>query len=166
MIFCKWICLTYWMTAFNPSPPHTTTDTMHTQYSLNYQVMYFDTDAGGVVHNLAYLRWVEECRTKMATALGMNYAEMAREGRHLVLVSHEVHYHSPAFLADHMVLNCCLETVEKSSIWVKTEVRRAENDKLCVSVRQRLALVQMPQGRPCRIPAEWAALAAPPDATD
>ena len=39
--------------------------------------------------------------------------------------------------------------------------KRAENDKLCVSVVQRLALVQMPQGRPCRMPAEWVALAAP-----
>ena len=139
---------------------------MNAQYTLNYQVMYYDTDAGGVVHNLAYLRWVEEARTKMATALGMDYGAMAKEGRHLVLVSHEVQYHSPAFLADAIYVNTCLEKVEKSSMYVKTEIRRAENNKLCVSVRQRLALVQMPQGRPCRMPAEWMALAAPQDMFD
>ena len=98
---------------------------MTPQFVLPYQVMYYDTDCGGVVHNLAYLRWVEECRTKMSTAIGM-------------------------------------ESVEKSSIYFRFEVRRAENDKLCVTVRQRLAVVQMPQGRPCRIPAEWQALATPP----
>ena len=104
---------------------------MNSQYTLNYRVMSYDTDA------------------------------MAKEGRHLVLVSHEVHYHSPAFLADTVLVNTCLEKVEKSSMYVKTEIRRAENDKLCVSVRQRIALVQMTQGRPCRMPAEWMSLAAP-----
>ena len=136
---------------------------MNPQYTLNYRVMYYDTDAGGVVHNLAYLRWVEEARTKMAIVLGMDYGAMAKEGRHLVLVSHEVHYHSPAFLADEILVHTCIDKMEKSSMYVKTEVRRAEDDKLCVSVRQRIALVQMPKGRPCRMPAEWMSLEAPKD---
>lgn len=136
---------------------------MTAQFTLPYQVMYYDTDCGGVVHNLAYLRWVEECRTKLASHLGIDYATMAREGRHTVLVRHEVDYHSPAFLADDIHVLGCIEKVEKSSLWFRFEIRRAENNKLCVSVRQRLALVQMPQGRPCRIPAEWADKAAPAD---
>ena len=118
--------------------------------------MYYDTDCGGVVHNLAYLRWVEEARTKMASKLGIEWDRLAKEqGQHTVLVSHEVHYHSPAFLADEMLVRGCVERVEKSSIFFLFEIRRAENDKLCVTVRQRLALVQMPQGRPCRIPTSW-----------
>ena len=136
---------------------------MNPQYTLNYRVMYYDTDAGGVVHNLAYLRWVEEARTKMAIVLGMDYGAMAKEGRHLVLVNHEVHYHSPAFLADEILVHTCIDKMEKSSMYVKTEVRRAEDNKLCVSVRQRIALVQMPKGRPCRMPAEWMSLEAPKD---
>ena len=136
---------------------------MNPQYTLNYRVMYYDTDAGGVVHNLAYLRWVEEARTKMAIVLGMDYGAMAKEGRHLVLVNHEVHYHSPAFLADEILVHTCIDKMEKSSMYVKTEVRRAEDNKLCVSVRQRIALVQMPKGRPCRMPTEWMSLEAPKD---
>ena len=132
---------------------------MVVQYTLPYQVMYYDTDCGGVVHNLAYMRWVEEARSKMAPYMGIDWAHRAKEeNQHFVLVSHEVHYHSPAFLSDDIRINGCIEKVEKSSIYFLFEVRRAENDKLCVTVRQRLALVQMPQGRPCRIPAEWAAL--------
>lgn len=135
---------------------------MHVQFTLPYQVMYYDTDCGGVVHNLAYLRWVEECRTKMASALGIDYAVLAREGRHTVLVRHEVDYHAPAFLADHICVNGCIERMSGSSMWFRFEVRRAEDNKLCVTVVQRLALVQMPQGRPCRMPAEWKAAVAPP----
>lgn len=135
---------------------------MISQFTLDYQVMYYDTDCGGVVHNLAYLRWVEECRTKMCAQLGIDYAAMAKEGRHAVLVHHEVDYHAPAFLADQMLVYGCLEKVEKSSIWVRFEIHRRENGKLCVGVRQRLALVQMPQGRPCRIPSEWSSYVAAP----
>ena len=53
------------------------------QYILNYDVMYYDTDCGGVVHNLAYLRWVEECRTKMAPELGIDFLGLIKENRHL-----------------------------------------------------------------------------------
>ncbi len=129
---------------------------MKALFVLPYQVMYYDTDCGGVVHNLAYLRWVEECRTKMSTSIGIDWARLAKEeNKHCVLVSHEVHYHSPAFVADKIRVLGNVERVEKSSIYFTFEVRREEDDKLCVTVRQRLALVQAPQGRPCRIPQEW-----------
>ncbi len=131
----------------------------HPQFTLDYLVMYYDTDCGGVVHNLAYLRWVEECRSKMALALGIDFIAMAREDRHIVLVRHEVDYHYPARMGDAIKVQGRVERVEKSSLWFHIEVRRAEDDRLCVTVHQRLALVQMPQGRPCRVPAEWAALA-------
>ena len=35
------------------------------------QVMFFDTDCGGVVHNIAYLRFVEIARTLLAEELGL-----------------------------------------------------------------------------------------------
>ena len=40
------------------------------QAEREFTVYFFDTDAGGVVHNLAYLRWVEAVRTDLAEKLG------------------------------------------------------------------------------------------------
>lgn len=40
------------------------------------EVMFYDTDCGGVVHNLAYLRMIEACRTKLGAKLGMDYKTM------------------------------------------------------------------------------------------
>lgn len=128
---------------------------MEPQFVLDYQVMYYDTDCGGVAHNLAYLRWVEEARTKMGDAMDIPYAELAKQNCHLVLVRHEVDYHRPCFMADKMHIQCWLEKAEGASMYFRFEVRRAEDNTLCVTVRQRLGLVQMPQGRPKRIPAEW-----------
>ncbi len=60
-------------------------------YTTQEEVMFFDTDIGGVVHNLAYLRMVETCRTKLATEkLGMNLKDMADTGLYPVVVRTEV----------------------------------------------------------------------------
>lgn len=135
------------------------------QFTLDYSVMYYDTDCGGVVHNLAYLRWVEECRTKMAPTIGIDYVTLAKQDCHIVLVRHEVDYKTPAFMCDQMKVYGWVEKVEKSCFWCKFEIRRAEDDRLCVKVRQRLALVQMPKGRPVRIPEAWHAAVAPEEDT-
>jgi len=41
------------------------------------EVMFFDTDCGGVVHNIAYLRMIETARTKLAGRMGMGSRDMA-----------------------------------------------------------------------------------------
>lgn len=130
-------------------------------FSTSNQVMFYDTDCGGVVHNLAYLRWVEECRTKLATAVDIDYAAMANDGLFTVIVRHEVDYHFPAVLGDEVRCEGYIESVEKSSLWFHFEVLRATDGKKLITVRQRLALVKMPLGRPCRIPTDWQAKAAP-----
>jgi len=50
------------------------------------QIMFYDTDCAGVVHNMAYLRFIEEARTKLAEQLGMPLSQMLDEGRYPVVV--------------------------------------------------------------------------------
>ncbi len=118
--------------------------------------MYFDTDCGGVVHNIAYMRWVEECRTKMAISIGIDFMRLAEEEKTFtVVVRHEVDYHHPAVMMDEVITSGYLESAEGSSLWFRFQIHRVKDNKKLVSVRQRLALVRMPQGRPARIPEEW-----------
>src|SRR5437667_9547475 len=46
------------------------------------QVMFFDTDCGGVVSNIAYLRFIETARTLLAEELGLALAEIAKTQRY------------------------------------------------------------------------------------
>ncbi|NCW26858.1 MAG: acyl-CoA thioesterase [Verrucomicrobia bacterium] len=41
-----------------------------------FTVYFFDTDAGGVAHNLTYLRWIEAARTDLAERLGWGIGDM------------------------------------------------------------------------------------------
>ena len=59
------------------------------------EVMFYDTDVGGVVHNLAYLRMIEKCRTRLAGQLGFDLCEMARTQVYPVVVRTEIDYRRP-----------------------------------------------------------------------
>ena len=62
--------------------------------------MFFDTDCGGVVHNIAYLRFVEIARTLLAEELGMSLAQMMETQRYPVVVRTEIDYRRGARLGD------------------------------------------------------------------
>ena len=121
------------------------------------EVMFYDTDCGGVVHNLAYLRMIEACRTKLGAKLGMDYKTMSDLQQFAVVVRHEIDYVRPAVLGDTILTTGWLQSVERARFWCDFEMRRASNNDLLVRAHQQLALVRMPQGRPARIPAEWRA---------
>ncbi|HSJ04814.1 MAG: acyl-CoA thioesterase [Verrucomicrobium sp.] len=120
------------------------------------EVMFFDTDCGGVVHNIAYLRMIETARTRLAAKLGMKLKDMSQTQIFPVVVRTEIDYRKPAVLADELVIYGRLDSVERVRFWCAFEVRRAVDNVLLITCRQSLALVQMPQGRPLRLPEEWA----------
>lgn len=117
--------------------------------------MFFDTDCGGVVHNIAYLRMIETARTRLAALMGMKLREMAQTQMFPVVVRTEIDYKKPARLGDEIIIQGRLESVERVRFWCAFEVRRAEDDALLITCRQSLALVQMPDGRPARLPDDW-----------
>lgn len=120
------------------------------------EVMFFDTDCGGVVHNIAYLRMIETCRTRLAALLGMSLREMAQSKLFPVVVRTEIDYRRPAVLGDELVIHGRLECLERARFWCAFEMKRAADNALLITCRQQLALVQMPEGRPTRLPADWA----------
>lgn len=119
------------------------------------EVMFFDTDCGGVVHNIAYLRMIETNRTRLAAQLGMKLREMAQSQLFPVVVRTEIDYRKPAKLGDVIILHGRLESLERVRFWCAFELRRAEDNALLITCRQSLALVQMPEGRPARLPEDW-----------
>jgi YbgC/YbaW family acyl-CoA thioester hydrolase len=119
------------------------------------QVMFFDTDCAAVVHNIAYLRFIEIARTLLAEQLGMPLATMAETSLFPVVVRTEIDYKRPARLADKLHIDGRLETVERTRFWCAFEITRPSDGALIVRSRQMLAMIQMPAGKPVRLPPAW-----------
>jgi YbgC/YbaW family acyl-CoA thioester hydrolase len=119
------------------------------------EVMFFDTDCGGVVHNIAYLRMIETCRTRLAAVMGMDLRTMAENRVFPVVTRTEADYRRPAKLGDWITIRGRLDELGKARFWCAFEMIREADGALLVTARQSLALVAMPEGKPQRLPAEW-----------
>jgi len=119
--------------------------------------MFFDTDCGGVVHNIAYLRMIETCRTRLAALMGMDLRAMSETQVFAVVTRTEIDYRRPAKLGDWLVIRGRLEEISRARFWCGFEILRESDQVTLVTSRQALALVQMPDGRPIRLPKEWSA---------
>lgn len=126
----------------------------HIEIATEDEVMFYDTDVGGVVHNLAYLRMIEFCRTKLAEQIGFNLREMAETQVYPVVVRTEIDYRRPGRLGEVLVTRGRLEEWGKARFWCAFELRRSEDQTVLVTCRQQLAVVRMPAGKPLRLPAE------------
>ena len=119
------------------------------------QVMFFDTDCGGVVSNIAYLRFIEIARTLLAEDLGLALTEMAGNQRYPVVVRTEIDYRRPAKLGDRLVIEGWLSRVERVRFWCGFQITRPADHLVIAQCRQMLALIEMPEGKLLRLPEHW-----------
>jgi len=117
--------------------------------------MFFDTDCGGVVSNIAYLRLVEIARTHLAEELGLALVEMAQNQRYPVVVRTEIDYRRAAKLGDRLVIEGWLDRVERARFWCAFRITRPKDGTLIAECRQMLALIEMPNGKLLRLPEHW-----------
>jgi YbgC/YbaW family acyl-CoA thioester hydrolase len=119
------------------------------------QVMFFDTDCAAVVHNIAYLRFIEVARTLLAEQLGLGLAQMAENQKYPVVVRTEIDYRRAAKLGDRLVVEGWLDRLERVRFWCAFRVIRPADETLIAECRQMLAIIQMPEGKLLRVPDDW-----------
>lgn len=119
------------------------------------QVYYFDTDAGGVVHNVAYLRLIEVARTELAAHLGWNLQTMATSGLVPVVTQTVIDYLKPARLADQLEIHSRLTGLERLRFHLEFEIFRPADGAKISFCRQTMVTVQLSTGRPKPAPEAW-----------
>ena len=80
---------------------------------------------------------------------------MSETGLFPVVVRTEIDYRKPARLGDHLTIRGWLEEFDRVRFWYGFEIIRDEDGMKLITSRQQLAMVQMPAGRPVRLPEEW-----------
>jgi YbgC/YbaW family acyl-CoA thioester hydrolase len=99
---------------------------------------------------------IETCRTRVAAKMGMDLRAMSENQVFPVLTRTEVDYKRPAKLGDWIIIRGRLAELTRARFWCAFEMVRESDGALLVTARQALALVSMPEGKPLRLPAEWA----------
>ncbi|MFJ3484065.1 tol-pal system-associated acyl-CoA thioesterase [Pseudomonas sp. NPDC090202] len=117
------------------------------------RVYYEDTDAGGVVYYVNYLKFMERARTERLRALGFSQATMAGDENLLFVVhSSEARYHVPARLDDELLVSAEVVELNRASLRFKQQVRRAADDVLLCEGQFLVACVRADSFKPRAIP--------------
>ncbi|MDR0533351.1 MAG: acyl-CoA thioesterase [Verrucomicrobiales bacterium] len=128
----------------------------HPEISVPVKVYFFDTDAGGVVHNVAYLRMVEIARSDLAEKLGWTLKAMSADECPVVART-EIDYLKPARLGDDLKVHSRLAGMEKIRFYIETVISNAANGEVFCRCRQTMVTVQLGSGRPRSLRKDWRA---------
>lgn len=117
--------------------------------------MFFDTDCAAVVHNIAYLRFVEIARTQLGEKLGLSLQQVTETKRYPVVVRTEIQYRKAAGLGDQLMIEGWLDRIDRVRFCCAFRITRENDGALIAECRQLLALVEMPGAKLLRLPPEW-----------
>jgi tol-pal system-associated acyl-CoA thioesterase len=125
------------------------------EFSFPLRVYIEDTDAGGIVFYVNYLKFMERARTEFMRHLGLP-RERIFSGELMFVVSRvTVDYRAPARLDDDLDATACLHGVGGASLALVQEVRRG--GETLVSAEVDLACVNPATLAPRRIPRDMLA---------
>ncbi|TBU89979.1 tol-pal system-associated acyl-CoA thioesterase [Phytopseudomonas dryadis] len=116
------------------------------------RVYYEDTDAGGIVYYVNYLKFMERARTERLRDLGFAQSTLAGEGLLFVVHSSEARYHAPARLDDELLVSAEVSELNRASLRFRQQVRRITDNALLCEGQFMVACVRADNLKPRAIP--------------
>lgn len=119
-------------------------------FSIPLRVYIEDTDAGGIVYYVNYLKYMERSRTEFLRSLGYHKPAILDGGLLLVVHSAQINYRRSARLDDQLQVTAQIEKVARTNIGFKQQVLRGE-ELLCEGLI-RIACVDATSMKPSALP--------------
>lgn len=116
------------------------------------RVYYEDTDAGGVVYYVNYLKFMERARTERLRHLGFSQSELAVDNLLFVVHSSEARYHAPARLDDELRVTAQVLELNRASLRFVQQVWREKDATLLCEGQFLVAAVRADTFKPRAIP--------------
>lgn len=120
-------------------------------FSIPLRVYIEDTDAGGIVYYVNYLKYMERSRTEFLRSLGYDKPAILAGGLLLVVHSAQINYRRPARLDDQLQVTAEIQKLARTNVEFKQRVLRG--DELLCEGLIRIACVDAQTMKPCAIPA-------------
>jgi acyl-CoA thioester hydrolase len=119
----------------------------------NVRIYYEDTDAGGIVYFVNYLKFAERARTEWFRELGANQSTWLESHTGFVVKRVEMDNHASAKLDDLLTIKSTITELKRASLVFIQELFNQDNKLLCTVVVQ-IACVNLLKAKPCAIPQE------------
>ena len=116
------------------------------------RVYYEDTDAGGIVYYVNYLKFMERARTERLRELGFAQSQLAGEGLLFVVHSAQARYLAPARLDDELLVTAEVIELNRVSLRFRQQVRRLADDQVLCEGQFLVACVRADNLKPRAIP--------------
>jgi len=94
------------------------------EFSLHLRVYIEDTDAGGIVYYVNYLKFMERARTELMRSLGFGKKYIFNHDLMFVVRDVKVQYLRPATLDDELVATASIDDLRGASMVMRQRVRR------------------------------------------
>lgn len=120
------------------------------EYRLPLRVYIEDTDAGGIVYYVNYLKYFERARTELIRSLGVDKTAVMEDGSVFVVTSASIDYHAPARLDDQ--LEAVAEVVSSGAAKIEFKQSVVRSSTELATGRVTVALTDGSSGRPRRMP--------------
>ncbi len=121
-------------------------------FTFRCRVYFEDTDAGGIVYYVNYLKFMERARTERLRDLGFFQSALAEEGLLFVVHTAEARYHAPARLDDELLVSADVIELNRASLRFRQQVRRAADDVVLCEGHFMVACVRADNLKPRAIP--------------
>ena len=122
------------------------------EFSLDLRVYIEDTDAGGIVYYVNYLKFMERARTEFMRSLGFGKNYVFNRDLMFVVRDVKVQYLRPATLDDELVATAAIREVRGASMVMHQRVERGE--QVLARGEVTIACVDRAGVKPRRMPAD------------
>lgn len=122
------------------------------EFSIPIRVYIEDTDAGGIVYYVNYLKFMERSRTEFLRSLGYHKAAILDDGLLLVVHTAQIEYHRSARLDDELSVTTKIQKIARTYFEVEQHVLRGQ--ELLCSGSIRIACVNAIAMKPSGIPVD------------
>ncbi|WP_251978072.1 tol-pal system-associated acyl-CoA thioesterase [Salinicola avicenniae] len=129
------------------------------EFRFPVKVYIEDTDAGGIVYYVNYLKFMERARSEWLNALGFGQRELLEQGVQLVVHSLSCRYARPARLDDTLEVSAGVARLAACSLRFEQAVRH-RGDTLCEATVD-IACVDAQRLKPMRWPGALRAALTP-----
>lgn len=119
-------------------------------FSLSQRVYIEDTDAGGIVYYVNYLKYMERARTEYMRDCGFAKTAVAEDGLLLVVRDVQARYQASARLDDVLRVTAQIKSLRPTALMFQQQVYR-DQELLCDAHIQ-IACVDPQAGRARRLP--------------